>query len=103
LRCNGGRKGSSRWEDEAAWALERGSGIGKMGGGSANRSRKKMKKAISRNYAFIAGTRVPSGARGVLGWQASWAAHCDYATWAVNESGEVGQPGRKGRGGPGQN
>jgi hypothetical protein len=53
-----------------ARALERGGGIGKMGGGS--RSRKKMKKAVSRNYAFIAGTRVPSGARDVLGWQASW-------------------------------
>jgi hypothetical protein len=33
---------------------------------------------------------------------ASWAAHCDCAAWAANESGEVGQPGRKGRGGPGQ-
>jgi hypothetical protein len=38
---------------------------------------------------------------GVLGWQASWATHCDCATWAMNESGEVGQPGRKGRRGPG--
>jgi hypothetical protein len=33
----------------------------KMGGGS--RSRKKMAKAVSRKYAFVAGTCVPSGAR----------------------------------------
>jgi hypothetical protein len=60
-----------QWRKEgvfkSARALELGSGIRKMGGGSGSRSRKKMKKAISRNYAFIAGTRVPSGARGVLG------------------------------------
>jgi hypothetical protein len=55
--------GSSSQEDEAARALERGGGIGKMGGGSGSRSRKKMKKAVSRNYVFIAGTRVPSEAR----------------------------------------
>jgi hypothetical protein len=55
--------GSSSREDKAARALERGGGIGKMGGGSGSRSRKKMKKAVSRNYVFIAGTRVPSGAR----------------------------------------
>jgi hypothetical protein len=73
-----------------------------MGGGGGSRSRKKMKKAVSQNYAFIARTCVPSGARGVLGWQASWAAHYSCAAWAVNESGEVGQPGRKGRGGPGR-
>jgi hypothetical protein len=63
LRCNGGRKGSSCREDEAAQALERGGGIGKMGGGSGSRSRKKMAKVVSRKYAFVAGTRVPSGAR----------------------------------------
>jgi hypothetical protein len=34
--------GSSSQEDEAARALERGGGIGKMGGGSGSRSRKKM-------------------------------------------------------------
>jgi hypothetical protein len=73
-----------------------------MGGGSGNRSRKKMAKAVSQKYTFIAGTRVPSGAHDILGWQASWAVHCSCAAWAVNESGEVGQPGRKGRGGPGQ-
>jgi hypothetical protein len=73
-----------------------------MGGGGGSRSRKKMKKAVSQNYTFIAGTRVPSRARGVLGWQASWAAHYGRAAWAMNESGEVGQPGRKGRGGPGR-
>jgi hypothetical protein len=94
--------GSSSREDKAARVLKRGGGIGKMGGGSGSRSRKKMAKAVSQKYAFVAGTRVPSGARGVLGWQASWAAHCGCAAWAVNESGEVGQPGRKGRGGPGQ-
>jgi hypothetical protein len=55
--------GSSSWEDEAARALKHGGGIRKMGGGSGSRSRKKMAKAVSRNYAFIAGTRVPSGAR----------------------------------------
>jgi hypothetical protein len=70
-----------------ARALERGGGIRKMGGGSGSRSRKKMQKAVSWNYAFVAGTRVPSGARGVLGWQASWAAHCDCATWTANERG----------------
>jgi hypothetical protein len=42
------------------------------------------------------------GGVGVLGWQGSWAVHCDYATGAMNESGEVGRPSRKGRGGPGQ-
>jgi hypothetical protein len=95
--------GSSSREDEVLRARRReAGGIGKMGGGSGSRSRKKMKKAVSRNYAFIAGTRVPSGACGVLGWQASWATHCGCAAWAVNKSGEVGQPGRKGRGGPGQ-
>jgi hypothetical protein len=52
--------GSSSREDEVAQALERGSGIKKMGGGS--RSRKKMAKAVSQKYAFVAGTRVPSGA-----------------------------------------
>jgi hypothetical protein len=46
-----------------AQALERGGGIEKMGGGSGSRSRKKMMKAVSRKYAFVAGTRVPSGAR----------------------------------------
>jgi hypothetical protein len=54
--------GSSSREDEAARALERGGGIEKMGGGSGSRSRKKMAKAVSRKYAFVAGTRVPSGA-----------------------------------------
>jgi hypothetical protein len=34
-----------------------------MGGCSGSRSRKKMAKAVSRKYAFVAGTRVPSGAR----------------------------------------
>jgi hypothetical protein len=51
--------GSSSREDEVAQALERGSGIEKMGGGS--RSRKKMAKAVSQKYAFVAGTHVPSG------------------------------------------
>jgi hypothetical protein len=55
--------GSSSREDKVARALERGGGIGKMGGVSGNRSRKKMKKAVSQNYAFVAGTCVPSGAR----------------------------------------
>jgi hypothetical protein len=44
-------------------ALEHGGGTRKMGGGSGSRSRKKMAKAVSWKYAFIAGTRVPSGAR----------------------------------------
>jgi hypothetical protein len=55
--------GSSSWEDEAARALERGGGIRKMGGGSGSRFRKKMAKVVSQKYAFVAGTRVPSGAR----------------------------------------
>jgi hypothetical protein len=55
--------GSSSREDEVARVLESGGGIGKMGGGSGSRSRKKMAKAVSRKYAFVAGTRVPSGAR----------------------------------------
>jgi hypothetical protein len=46
-----------------ARALERGGGIEKMGGGSGSRSRKKMVKAVSQKYAFVAGTRVPSRAR----------------------------------------
>jgi hypothetical protein len=45
-----------------AGVLERGGGIGKMGGGGDCRSRKKMAKAVSRKYVFIAGKRVPSGA-----------------------------------------
>jgi hypothetical protein len=45
--------GSSSQEDEAARALGRG----------GSRSRKKMAKVVSRKYAFIAGTRVPLGAR----------------------------------------
>jgi hypothetical protein len=94
--------GSSSREDEAARVLECGGGIRKMSGGSGSHSRKKMVKAVSRKYTFVAWTRVPSEARGVLGWQASWAAHCSCAALAVNESEEVGQPGRKGRGGPGQ-
>jgi hypothetical protein len=57
--------GSSSREDEVGRALERGGSIRKMGGGS--QSRKKMAKVVSRKYAFIAGTRVPSGA------QAYWA------------------------------
>jgi hypothetical protein len=61
-----------------------------------------MAKAVSREYTFIAGTRVPSGGAGLLGWLASWAAYYGCAAWATNESGEVGQPGRKGRGAPGQ-
>jgi hypothetical protein len=50
--------GSSSQEDEAARALE-------CGGGSGNGScsRKKMAKVVSRKYAFVEGTRVPSGAR----------------------------------------
>jgi hypothetical protein len=59
---------SSSREDEATQVLERGGGIGKMGGGSGSCSRKKIAKAVSRKYAFVAGTRVPSGARDVLGW-----------------------------------
>jgi hypothetical protein len=55
--------GSSSREDEVARALEHGGGIRKMGGGSGSRSRKKMANAVSRKYAFVAGTRVPSGAR----------------------------------------
>jgi hypothetical protein len=55
--------GSSSQEDEAARALGCGGGIGKMGGGSGSRSRKKMAKAVSWKYAFVPGTRVPSGAR----------------------------------------
>jgi hypothetical protein len=51
--------GSSSREDEAGRALERSSSIRKMGGGS--QSRKKMAKAVSRKYTFVAGTRVPSG------------------------------------------
>jgi hypothetical protein len=47
--------GSSNREDEAARALER--------GGSGSCSRKKMAKAVSWKYAFVAVTRVPSGAR----------------------------------------
>jgi hypothetical protein len=82
--------GSSSREDEAARVLERGGGIKKMDGGSGSHSRKKMAKAVSQKYAFVAGTHVPSGARGVLGWQASWAVHYGCAAWAVNESGEVG-------------
>jgi hypothetical protein len=54
--------GSSSREDEAAQALGRGGDIRKMGSGSGSRSRKKMAKAVSRKYAFVAGTRVPSGA-----------------------------------------
>jgi hypothetical protein len=34
-----------------------------MGGGSGNRSRKKMAKAVSQKYGFVAVTRVPSWAR----------------------------------------
>jgi hypothetical protein len=45
-----------------AGVLERGGGIGKMGGGDNRRSRKNMVKAVSQKYAFIAGTCVPSGA-----------------------------------------
>jgi hypothetical protein len=55
--------GSSSQEDEAAQALGHGGGFRKMGGGSSSRSRKKMAKAVSRKYAFVAGTCVPSGAR----------------------------------------
>jgi hypothetical protein len=90
--------GSSSREDEVARALERGCGIGKMGGGS--RSRKIMVKAVSRKYTFVAGTRVPSGARA---YRAGWPAGlCTVAVqlgprmrvgrWASRvEKGEEGQ------------
>jgi hypothetical protein len=55
--------GSSSRVNEKARTLERGGGIGKMGGGSGIRSTKKMENAVSRKYAFVAGTCVPSGAR----------------------------------------
>jgi hypothetical protein len=92
--------GSSSREDEAARALGRGGGIGKMGGGSGSHSRKRMAKAVSQKYTFIAGTRVPSGARAY--WAGRPAGPCTvtvqlglrirvgrWASWV--EKGEEGQ------------
>jgi hypothetical protein len=65
--------GSSTWEDEAARVLERGGGIGKTGGGSGSRSRKKTKKAVFSELRFHSRDMCSIGGTGVLGWQASWA------------------------------
>ncbi len=78
--------GSSSQEDEAAQALGHGGGFRKMGGGSSSRSRKKMAKAVSRKYAFVAGTCVPSGAR------AYWASRPAGPGWWARLLGPAGRP-----------
>jgi hypothetical protein len=65
--------GSSSREDEAARALERGGGIGKTGGGSGSRSRKKTKKAVFPELRFHSRDTCSIGGASILGWQASWA------------------------------
>jgi hypothetical protein len=83
-----------------AGVLKCGGGIKKMGGGGGSRSRKKMVKAVSQKYAFVAGTRVPSGVQ--VYWASRPAGPCTTAMqlgprtrvgrWASQvEKGEEGQ------------
>jgi hypothetical protein len=59
--------GSSSWEDEAARALERGGGIGRMGGGSGSRSRKKTTKAVFPELRFPSRDTYSIEGAGILG------------------------------------
>jgi hypothetical protein len=65
--------GSSSQEDEAARVLERRGGIGRTGGGSGSRSRKKTTKAVFPKLRFPSRDTYSIGGAGVLGWQANWA------------------------------